>query len=445
MAEILDEKQQHRSWSKEAEAGVLGSMILERDCVPSVLAIVTEDDFYLPEHKAIFTALVELFMADAPTDAVALRTQLKTMNALENIGGVEYIASVLNSVPSAASAEYYAGVVRDRRQYRDLVQGVEKMKAVLDEPGTVAEQVQAVQDIALSIDGDKAEQEFFELAEHATKVVGDMPNRADVWPTGFRNIDRIIGGVCPGELVVIAGRPSMGKSALALDVALRLAKAGKAVVLFSLEMGHKALIERVACSLARVNGAGLKSGKPSQEDLEKVCGAAFELRELNIVFHEGGATPEQQRAFIKGRKKCHGVDVVFVDYLQLMNTGRRNENRVQEISEISRKLKLCAVQERIPIIAMSQLNRQPETRQHHRPRLGDLRDSGSIEQDADVVVLLHREDYYRRIEKPDAGGGDMDGLAEAIIAKNRRGPTGTAELVFLEEYCTFGDLSNERT
>ena len=441
MTELLDEKQQQRLWSIEAEAGVLGSMILDRDCIPKVFLIIKADDFYKPEHKTIFTALVDLFMAGAPTDAVALRTQLKTMNSLENIGGVEYIDQILNSVPHAVNAEYYAGVVRDRGQYRSLLQGIERMRDILDEPLSVPEQVQQIQDIALSIDADKPEQEFFSLTDYATKIVGDMGNKTDAISTGFRNIDRIIGGVSPGELIVIAGRPSMGKSALALDIALHQAKTGKAVVFFSLEMGHKALIERAACSLARVNGAGLKSGERSREDLEKVCEAAFELRKFNIVFHEGGLTPEQQRAFIEARRKSKGVDVVFVDYLQLMTAGgRRGENRVQEISEISRKLKLCAVQNSVPIIALSQLNRLVESREHHRPRLSDLRDSGSIEQDADIVLLLNREDYYRQNDKP--GGGDKDGLAEAIIAKNRRGPVGIAKLAFFEEYTTFGDLSD---
>jgi len=440
MTKLLDSD---KLLSKEAEAATLASMSLERDCVPGVLAIIGADDFYLPEHQTLFSALVELYAASAPTDAVALRTQLKEMNELERIGGVEYIARILDSVPSAASVGYYARVVKERRQYRDMVQGIERMKAVLDEPLTVAEQAQAVQDIALGIDADKPEREFFELSEHATKVVGAIPDRQEILPTGFRSIDRVIGGVCPGDLVILAGRPAMGKSALALDFTLNMAKGGKAVVFFSLEMTHKALIERAACALAGVNSQTLRVDKPPQEDFAKVCEQGFVLEKLNIVFHEGGVTPEKQRAFIKARKKTHGVDVVFIDYLQLMGAGQRTANRVDEVTTISRKLKRLAIRERVPVIALSQLNRQVESREHHRPRLSDLRDSGSIEQDADVVMLLHREDFYRRSESPETTA--IDGTAELTVAKNRRGPTGIARLVFVEEYVKFGELALQGT
>ncbi len=207
----------------------------------------------------------------------------------------------------------------------------------------------------------------------------------------------------------------MGKSAIALQFALSMAKAGLSIVFFTLEMTHRALIERA-----------LKNEQAS------------ELKQLDVVLHENGQKPEEQIAFIKSRKQTHKVDAVFVDYLQLMSAGRRNENRVQEITTISRKLKLAAVSEGIPIIALSQLNRQVESRDKHRPRLSDLRESGAIEQDADVVMLLHREDYYRRNEDPNAA---QDGKTELIIAKNRRGCTGIANLVFLDETVKFGDRS----
>ncbi len=400
-------------WSVEAEAGVLGSIVLDSGCIGKILPILDGNSFFKPEHQTIYDALIALFLGNNPTDAVALRTQLKAINQLEQIGGVEYIARLLESVPSSANAVYYAGVVKDRQKYRDLIGMVDLIGKVFDEPLGVDDQIQRIQDLALGFEKSKLSTEYFTLAEHAEKVAIESQEQTAVIETGFRNIDHIVGGVSPGELIIVAGRPSMGKSALALQFALTMAKAGLSILFFTLEMTYRALIERA-----------LKNEQ------------AVELSKLDVVLHEGCETPEKQIAFIKTRKQTHKVDAVFVDYLQLMSTGRKSENRVQEITTISRKLKLAAISENVPIIALSQLNREVETREKHRPRLSDLRESGAIEQDADVVLLLHRDDYYRRNQDPDA---PQDGNAELIVAKNRRGPTGIAELVFLDEFVRFGD------
>lgn len=431
-------------WSLEAEAAVLGSMIIDSDCIGKILPILPlEDTFFEDEHRSIYAALLRLYIDKRPTDAVALRTELKKVNELDKAGGVKYIAKIMDSVPSSANAVYYAGVVRDKWRYRNLITDIERMRGVINEPVSVDEQIQRVQDIALAIETDKPKVEFFTLADHATKVAAAIPEHREIIPTGFRNIDRMVQGVVPGEICILAGRPSMGKSALALGFALNMAKAGKSVLFFTLEMTHTALIERAICNTGKLNLVMLKD-EPSQYELDKAKNAAGELKKLNLVLHEGGTTPEKQIAFIRTRKKTHKADVVFVDYLQLMNAGRKTENRVQEISTISRKLKLAAIQEQVPIIALSQLNRQVESRVTHRPRLSDLRESGALEQDADIVMLLHREDYYRRNESPDIDRGKLDGYTELIIAKNRRGPTGIAKLTFLEETVQFGDLSPER-
>jgi len=400
-------------WSIEAEAAVLGSMIYDDTCIGRILPILDEKSFFKPEHQTIYNALIALFVGNSPTDAIALRTELKMINQLERVGGAEYIKEILESVPSSANALYYAGVVRDQQKYRDLIGTVEQMQTVFDEPLDVDEQIQRIQDMALGFDKSKPSTEYFTLAEHAEKVAAESQEQKVVIRTGLRNIDNIIGGVNAGELIIIAGRPSMGKSALALQFTLNMAKDGLSIVFFTLEMTHRAFIERA-----------LKSEQASA------------LKELDVVLHEAGQTPDRQIAFIKTRKQAHKVDVVFVDYLQLMSAGRKNENRVQEITTISRKLKLASISENIPIIALSQLNRQVESRNKHRPRLSDLRESGSIEQDADVVMLLNREDYYRRNEDPEAL---QDGSTELIIAKNRQGPTGIARLVFLDKYVQFGD------
>jgi len=377
-------------------------------------------------------------MDRTPIDAIALRTELKRINQLEQVGGVEYLRRITESVPHAENAAYYAGVVRDRQRYRQLISDVERMRDLLDEPLGVDEQVQEIQRIALGIEASKSEIEYFEIAEQAINVAGAMRDRREMIATGFRNIDRIIQGVAPGELIILAGRPSMGKSALVLDIALNMAKAGKSVLFFTLEMPYEAVIERALCNQAQVNMATAKTDDAPESELEKLYEQGSKMRELDFALHEAGTTAEKQIAFIRTRKKMHKLDVVFIDYLQLMNSGHKSENRVQEISTISRKLKLAAVQEQVPIIALSQLNRQVEAREKHRPRLSDLRESGALEQDADIVMLLHREDYYRSRENP--GTDDVDGSAEVIVAKNRRGPTGIAELTFLDEYVKFGDL-----
>lgn len=392
-------------WSLEAEAAVLGSMIIDSACIGRVLPIL-DTSFYKTEHQTIYNALIALFLGDNPTDAVALRTELKACNQLERVGGVGYISKIMNSVPSSANAEYYAEVIRDRQKYRAVIDMVEQIDRVIDEPLTVDEQIQRIQDISLGLEQDTSI-DYFTLAEHAEKVAEETDEQRAVIKTGFKNIDFIIDGVAAGELVILAGRPSRGKTALALQFAVNMAKAGLSIIFFSLEMTYRALIRRA-----------LKS-EPAPE-----------LKKLDIVLHEGGQTPEKQIAFIKTRKQTHRVDVVFIDYLQLMTTSRKSENRNQEISTISRKLKLAAVSESVPIIALSQLNRQVESRTKQRPRLSDLRESGSIEQDADIVMLLSQEDNFRN-----------DGFTELIIAKNRYGPTGTARLVFLDEKVTFGDGS----
>lgn len=434
----MEKNNPDKLWSLEAEAAVLGSMIIDPSSIDNVLSILlAEDAFFEDAHQIIYAALLRLCATNIPIDAIALRTELKNANQLEQIGGVEYLAKIMESVPSSANVAYYAGVVRDRQRYRGLIRDVEQIGGLVDEPIPVDEQIQKIQDIAFAMETGKSETSVFTLAEEAVKVADAMPEHKEIIPTGFRNIDKIIQGVSPGELVILAGRPSMGKSALALDIALNMMEAGKSVVFFTLEMLHKGLIERALCNRAKINMVEVKSGYAIPERLEKLHTQAVEMQTLDLVLHESASTPEQQIAFIRTRKKTNKVDVVFIDYLQLMSTGRKVESRQQEIATISRKLKLAAAQEQVPIIVLSQLNRQVEARQTHRPRLSDLRESGAIEQDADVVMLLHRKDYYCRDEDSPEG----DKVAEIIVAKKRQAPTGIAYLIFLPEYVKFGDAA----
>lgn len=438
----MTNKRNEKLWSVSGEAGVLGSMIVSQECIAEVISILPDEScFFKVEHRQIYSALVRMYVAGTPVDAVSLRDELKKAGHLEGTNGVKYLARVMNSVPHAANALHYAKIVRDRQRYRQLLNNVEKMRGVVNEPLDLDEMIQKFRELSLEIEPAEAGGEWFDVKDHATEVAVRMRDHQETIETPFWNVNRIIGGVAPGELVIIAGRPSMGKTALALDFTLSWARADKAVTYFTLEMTHRALIERACCNLAGVDMTKIKGGNPSQEDLEKLYAAALELKELPIIVHEGGTTPEKQIAFVRAKKKARGVDVVVIDYLQLMSVGKRVESRQQEITAISSKLKRLAMQEHIPVIALSQLNRAVEAREGHRPRLSDLRESGSLEQDADVVMLLHREDYYRRSEEPSSY--EKDGLAELIVAKNKRGPAGIAKLIFLEEYAKFGDLRKD--
>lgn len=435
---MLSEKVVEKLWSLEGEAGVLGSMLIDPACIAKIFSILDAESFYKPEHQLIFKAIDALSEANKPVDAIALRTELIEAGQLEVIGGVEYIGELMQTVPHAANAEYYARVVKDKVKFRQLVKAVDDMKDVLEEPLNPDEQIQKVRDMALDVEPVKVGDGCFDVKDYATEIARAIQEQAETIQTGFTAINRLIGGFSSGEIIIIAGRTSMGKTALALDFALKAAQAGRKVVYFTLEVPYKDLMERAECNLGRIDMQAVKAPEPAQELLDRLYEAAFELEKLPLIIYERSNTPEKIIASIKTQKKIKGVDLVIIDYLQLMNAGRKSENRQQEITTISRKLKLAAIQEQVPIIALSQLNREVESRTGHRPRLSDLRESGSIEQDADVVMLLHREDYYRRNETPDSY--EKDGSTEVIVAKNRRGSTGIAQLVFLEEYVCFGDV-----
>jgi len=433
----MQQLQDDKLWSVGAEAAVLGSILFDDNCLDKILGLLpSEECFFDRQNRLIYSALLRLYTEKVGIDGVTLRDELNRACNLGNAGGAKYIQEILDTTPSSANAVYYARIVREKWQYRELIKSVGQIRGVLDEPLAVDELIQKVQDIALGLKADRPEAEFFALADHVAEIAEQREGQQKIIPTGVNNIDRLRQGVSPGDFCIIAGRPSMGKSTLALDIAINMAKSGKSVLFFTLEMTHKGLIERAIVGTGKVAMPRVRQGLTDYE-IGRAREAADELKPLDIIFHEAGTTPEKQIAFIRTRKKTHGVDVVFIDYLQLMSAGTRTENRVQEISTISRKLKLAAGQEHIPIIALSQLNRQVEARTSHRPRMSDLRDSGAIEQDADIVMLLHREDYYRNNDEP--GTRDVDGTAEVIIAKARNSLPGIAKLTFLDEIMKFAD------
>jgi replicative DNA helicase len=375
-------------WSLPAEAAALGSILVDGQCMAQVVPILgSEGLFFEPQHQIIYSALLALYIGGVATDAVTLRDELTAQGKMEQAGGVEYIAKILGSVPSSANAGYYARIVREKARYRQAVTTAEQINKVPDETLNADEAITRIQDLALSL-----------------TVTGVEPD------------------------------------GLAVQIALFMARAGNSVMYFTLEMGHRALFERAICNLAQIDNQ-ISRNKilfPGVED--KVAIAKEQLKALDFSVFEKAAAPESQLAHIRRRRKLGKVDVVFIDYLQLMDAGERTKSLYQTVTLISKKLARMAGGEHIPVIALSQLNRQPEGRTGHRPRLSDLRESGSIEQDADIVLLLHREDYYRKLENPTEKG---DGAAEVIVAKNRRGPTGIAKLSFLDNQVRFSDYEYE--
>ena len=425
-------------YSVEAEAGVLGSMIIDPFCISKVLPKLPRSDvFFLREHQIIYDFLVKLYIEGKPIDAVSLRTELKEQGKLKEVGGVEYIAKIMQSVPHSANAVYYSGVVRAKEKERQLRTAVAEISNIPDEPGSVDEMIQKVQDIALELEPTKSGPDFVELKSEVTKVAGDMrDNRDTAIPTGFADLDKLIHGFYPGEFVILAGRPSMGKSALALNMALQIARKGTPVFFSSLEMTERAMIERAICSLACVDMTRIQSGEADEGDWGEIYAQAFELRKLDVILSKIAYTPEQLAGLIHRLKQTHNIGIAFVDYVQLMTTGKKSESRQQEVAAVSRKLKSITMRENIPLVVLSQLNREVETRENKRPRMSDLRETGALEQDADLILFLYREDYYEK-DKP---GFQPTGLAEVIVSKSRQGPVGKANLVFVHDYVKFSNL-----
>ena len=430
--------------SLESEAAVLGSMILDRECIGLVVQKLGASDFYRPEHQAIFDSLVLLYERNSDIDLVLLRDELKHHKKLKSVGGAEYLVTVAESVPSSASAEYYANIVKDKSLLRQLVKASnEILVEAMDEGGDVGVKL------------DEAEQKIFAVTEKKiTGVAVPLKNllieafdniearkghHVTGLPTSYYELDEHLCGLQKGEMIIVAGRPSMGKTSFAINIAEHIgADNNIPVVIFSLEMSKQQLVERVLCSKAKVDSQKVRKGMLSTDELVRLRKASEDLFDKPIFIDDTpGLTPLMIRAKCRRLKSQHDIQCVLIDYLQLMSLGGRVESRQQEVSTMSRYLKALARELEIPVMVLSQLNRGAEGREGHRPRMSDLRESGSIEQDADVVMLLHREDYYRK----DETDYDEDNKADIIIAKQRNGPTGVVQLYFDGKYTRFENLS----
>jgi len=434
--------------SLAAEAAVLGSMIVGPECIGDVVETLERDAFYRIEHRHIYEALISLYEKNKGVgiDAVLLRDELAKRGLLEEVGGVEYLGKILDSVPSAANAAYYAGVVKDKMLLRELISVAgEILDTAYQQSGETHElldeaerRIFAVTDKNITSNAEALKDlvvRSFELIEsrQGTHVTG--------LATGYYELDDLTCGLQNGEMVIVAGRPSMGKTSLALNIAEHLGLMEKVpTAIFSLEMGRQQLAERFLCSISEIDSQKVRRGLLSDEHYKKLANACAELSEAPIYIDDASTlTPLELRAKARRLKSKHDIRCIVVDYLQLMHLGGgQAESRQQEITAVSRYLKALARELNLPVVVLSQLNRSPEGREGHRPRMSDLRESGSIEQDADVVMLLHREDYYHRGE-PDY---QEDNTAEVIIAKQRNGPTGTVKLIFREKVTRFENASH---
>ena len=428
--------------SIEAERCLLASMMLDKEVVGNVVQLVTGESFYQADHQIIFDILLKLYEQNRPIDAVIVREELIKRNLYEEVGGREYLATILNSVPSAAHGTHYAGIVREKALLRQLIAASNE---VLRDAYAPHEQA----DIVL----DKAEKRIFEIAQK--KVGGSMTPMEDVLhevfesienrgqrglETGFLDLDDMMNGLQSGEMIIIAARPSMGKTAFAMNIIEHVAADTMLpCAVFSLEMSKQQLAQRMLCSRGEIDAHKLRKGMLQSHEYAHLANVVGELAKAPIwVDDSPGLTPLELRAKARRLKLQHDIKCIMIDYMQLMdNPGP--ESRQQQISEISRGIKAVARELSIPVLALSQLNRASEGRDGHRPRMSDLRESGSIEQDADVIMLLHREDYYRMSE-PDF---QPDNIAEVIIAKQRNGPTGTVKLTFMNKSTRFANLSTQ--
>lgn len=426
----------------EAEQCVLGSILLRPGTLAKSLEIVTPDDFYKDAHKIIYERLTALFEVNEPQDLITIANSLKDAGKLDQVGGPAYLATLTDIVPVAANINYYARIVREKSILRRLIAtGTDIATRCYEEQNDIETLLDDIEQTVFEIARSKSDKGFSPINKVITETferVTMLAERKELitgTPTGYGDLDKITAGLQPSDLIIMAGRPSMGKTALAMNIVQNAALDHKVpVAVFSLEMSKSQLGLRMLCSVSRVDSQDLRTGFIKDYDWPKLTRAAGELSAGAIFIDDTPAINVlEMRAKTRRLKTEHDIGLVVVDYLQLMRG--RAESREQEISEISRSLKAMAKELDIPVVALSQLNRSLESRPNKRPQLSDLRESGAIEQDADVILFIYRDEVYNKAED-----NPKRGIAEIIIGKQRNGPTGTIELAFLDRYTTFENL-----
>ena len=429
-------------YDEQAEASVLGAMLLDKSAITTAVEIIHAEDFYYDSHKAIFEGILRLYNKNEPADTTTLSDFLKKNGQLEAVGGYTYLGRLTSGAGAVSNTEAYANIIKEKSTLRALIRAgseiVEDSYRDDDEVGAIIEKAEkSIFDITQDnqrgglMNMENVMVTTFEVMQKRSENKGGLTGLT----TGFIDLDRKTSGMQKADLVLLAARPSMGKTALMVNIATNAAlKANATVAMFSLEMSRNQLSQRILSSLSHVDLMKIISGDLTTEEWSKVIETMTYMNEMAIYIDDtAGITPLEVKAKCRRLKAEKGLDLVVIDYLQLMEVGGRAESRQQEISAISRQLKGIAKELDVPVIALSQLSRAPETRADHRPILSDLRESGAIEQDADIVMFLYRDEYYN----PDT---EKQGLGELIIAKHRNGPTGTVELLFKGEYTKFVNL-----
>jgi replicative DNA helicase len=436
----------------DAEQSVLGAILLDNEVINQIVDIISNEDFYKEAHRNIFTAMLELYNKNEPNDLITLTEILKSKNQLEKANGAAYLASLVDNISSAANAKYYAKIVKEKSILRKLINNATE---IVTKGYENSEDVDYLLDYAentiFQITQDKIKPSFVPLEKiikdsmHNIEIISEKKGLITGIPTDFKEIDQKTSGLQKGDLIIIAGRPSMGKTALSLNIAQNAASYHNVPILvFSLEMSKEQLGLRMLCSEARVNSHKIKTGFLSDNDWVRLQQASNRLYKSPIFIDDTPALSIlEMRAKARRLKAEHNISLIIVDFLQLMSgTGKKRslDNREQEISEISRFLKGLARELNIPVIALSQLNRRLEERANKRPQLADLRESGAIEQDADLILFLYRDEVYSQGRPEDKV---EKGTAEVIIGKHRNGPTGTINLKFFSEFTRFDTLAIE--
>jgi replicative DNA helicase len=439
--DILKEKLPPQS--EEAEMAVLGSMLLEENAIAQAIELLNENSFYKDAHKKIFAVIVSIYSDSKPVDLVTTTELLKKRKILDDVGGASFIASLTQAVPTAANISHYARIVREKYIIRSLITtSTNIISEAYSEDANTEELLDKAEKLIFDITSRKIDSSSVaikEIVKDSIESIDSLYQRKENITgiaTGFHEFDIMTAGLQPSELIVVAGRPSMGKSALAACIAEHASIIEKIpTLIFSIEMAKEQLVQRMLCSHARVDFHKVRTGFLSQSDWPKITHAAGKLAESPVFIDDTPAISALElRAKARRLKSQHDIGLVVVDYLQLMRSTYTSDNRQQEISDISRSLKALAREINVPVIAISQLSRAVEARSDRRPQLSDLRESGAIEQDADLVMLLLREEYYTPTP-------ENRGMAELIIAKQRNGPVGSVHLAFIKEYTRFENLT----